>query len=114
MVDDLQVDLSKRYGCLVSGVNDVKSHPWLRSIDWVALRSGKLEPPIRSSDPTVCSCCQPCHADRRSLLGHHVCVLDRPVVKSADDTSNFEEYKLGPTAHMFELSAAEQVMFEGI
>lgn len=47
VLDDLQVDLSKRYGCLVSGVNDVKSHPWLRSIDWVALRSGKLEPPIR-------------------------------------------------------------------
>lgn len=43
----LQVDLSKRYGCLVSGVNDIKSHPWLRSIDWSALRGGKLEPPIR-------------------------------------------------------------------
>jgi hypothetical protein len=43
----LQVELSKRYGCLVSGVNDIKSHPWLRSIDWSALRSGKLEPPIR-------------------------------------------------------------------
>lgn len=23
-----QVDLSKRYGCLVGGVHDIKSHPW--------------------------------------------------------------------------------------
>lgn len=46
-VAQLQVDLSKRYGCLVSGVNDIKSHPWLRSIDWGALKTGKLEPPLK-------------------------------------------------------------------
>lgn len=48
-----QVDLSKRYGCLVSGVNDIKSHPWLRSIDWSALRSAKLEPPIRCLEESI-------------------------------------------------------------
>ena len=41
-------------------------------------------------------------------------MLYRPVVKSVDDTSNFEEYKSGPMAHMFELSVVEQAMFEGI
>ena len=41
-------------------------------------------------------------------------MLYRPVVKSVDDTSNFDEYKFRPMAHMFELSAAEQAMFEGI
>ena len=55
----LQTDLSKRYGCLASGVNDIKSHPWLRSIDWAALKSGKLEPPIkcagRSSSSRKCT-----------------------------------------------------------
>lgn len=25
-----QVDLSKRYGCLAGGVNDIKCHPWFR------------------------------------------------------------------------------------
>jgi hypothetical protein len=45
---------------------------------------------------------------------HHTCMLHRPVVKSTDDTSNFEEYKLGPMTHLFKLSEAEQAMFEGI
>lgn len=51
----LQVDLSKRYGCLVSGVNDIKSHPWLRSIDWGALKSGKLTPPIKCATTMTAS-----------------------------------------------------------
>lgn len=38
----------------------------------------------------------------------------RPVVKAVDDTSNFEEYNLGPMKHLFQLSEAEQAMFEGI
>lgn len=41
-------------------------------------------------------------------------VACRPVVKAADDTSNFEEYNLGAMQHFFKLSEAEQAMFEGI
>lgn len=43
----MQTDLSKRYGCLAAGVNDISSHPWFRSIDWSALKSGVTEPPIK-------------------------------------------------------------------
>ena len=42
------------------------------------------------------------------------CTIRRPVVKGADDTSNFEEYDLGPMKHLFKLSEDEQAMFEGI
>ena len=42
-----QVDLSKRYGCLAGGVNDIKSHPWFRSLDFAALKHGTTTPPIR-------------------------------------------------------------------
>ena len=40
--------------------------------------------------------------------------LRRPVVKSADDCSNFDDYStLGPLKHDFELSMNEQAMFAG-
>ena len=38
----------------------------------------------------------------------------RPVVKTADDRSNFDDYgSLGPMKHDFELSMNEQAMFAG-
>jgi hypothetical protein len=38
----------------------------------------------------------------------------RPVVKAADDRSNFDDYSsLGPLKHDFELSMNEQAMFVG-
>lgn len=43
----LQIDLSKRYGCLTGGINDVKGHPWFRSISWSAVKGRKINPPIR-------------------------------------------------------------------
>lgn len=42
-----QVDLSKRYGCLAGGVNDIKSHPWFRPLDFTALKHRTATPPIR-------------------------------------------------------------------
>ncbi len=30
----LQVDLTKRYGNLKNGVNDIKNHKWFSSTDW--------------------------------------------------------------------------------
>ncbi len=86
MYDDdalVQPDLSKRYGGLVGGINDIKSHPWFRSIDWVALRNRTTEAPIK------------------------------PKVKSAEDTSNFEDYgSLTDISHDFVLSRTEQLLFE--
>jgi len=43
----LQADLSKRLGCLAGGATDVKMHPWFRGVNFGALKSGKIEPPIR-------------------------------------------------------------------
>lgn len=45
---------------------------------------------------------------------HYFILVRRPLVKGPDDTSNFEDYDLAPMKHLFQLSAAEQAMFEGI
>ena len=42
----IQADLSKRYGNLKNGVNDIKRHKWLAEIDWLALYHKKLKPPV--------------------------------------------------------------------
>jgi hypothetical protein len=62
----MQVDLSKRYGCLVGGVNDIKTHPWFRPLDFAALKQRTLQPPIRWAATASCwrelsrqqPCCQ--------------------------------------------------------
>ncbi|GAB4820560.1 hypothetical protein N2152v2_007606 [Parachlorella kessleri] len=80
----LQVDLSKRYGCLAGGVNDIKTHPWFRGTDFEAILHRRVAPPIKV------------------------------VVKGEADTSNFEDYsELEPIAHEFKLSQAEQALFTG-
>ena len=43
----LQTDLSKRYGCLAGGTNDIKMHQWFRSVNFSALKTRKMEAPIR-------------------------------------------------------------------
>lgn len=40
----LQVDLSRRYGNLKNGVNDIKNHLWFESIDWLLLLNKKITP----------------------------------------------------------------------
>lgn len=42
----LQVDLTKRYGNLKNGVNDIKSHKWFTSTDWIAIYQKKVEAPF--------------------------------------------------------------------
>ncbi|ORX92837.1 Pkinase-domain-containing protein [Basidiobolus meristosporus CBS 931.73] len=39
-------DLSKRYGNLRDGVDDIKSHPWFAGIDWGQLERREVQPPI--------------------------------------------------------------------
>ena len=38
----LQVDLTKRYGNLKNGVNDIKNHRWFSSTDWIAVYQKKV------------------------------------------------------------------------
>lgn len=38
----LQVDLTKRYGNLKNGVNDIKNHRWFASTDWIAIYQKKV------------------------------------------------------------------------
>lgn len=46
----LVADLSKRYGNLKNGVNDIKNHRWFADIDWNALVGKKIPVPYK---PTV-------------------------------------------------------------
>lgn len=42
----LVADLTKRYGCLKDGADDVKSHKWFHGFDWEQLISKKIIAPI--------------------------------------------------------------------
>ncbi|KAJ3109960.1 camp-dependent protein kinase catalytic subunit [Physocladia obscura] len=41
----LTTDLTKRYGNLKSGVEDIKRHPWFNELDWQALEDCKIPAP---------------------------------------------------------------------
>ena len=38
----LQVDLTKRFGNLKNGVNDIKMHKWFAATDWIAIYQKKV------------------------------------------------------------------------
>uniref|UniRef100_A0A182P2I0 cAMP-dependent protein kinase n=1 Tax=Anopheles epiroticus TaxID=199890 RepID=A0A182P2I0_9DIPT len=59
----LQVDLTKRYGNLKAGVNDIKGHRWFASTDWIAVFQKRIEAPFI------------------------------PRCKGPGDTSNFDDYE---------------------
>ncbi|VEN45768.1 unnamed protein product [Callosobruchus maculatus] len=59
----LQLDLSRRYGNLRSGVQDIKNHRWFRDVEWLALYNRQVEPPFK------------------------------PAIKSMGDTSNFDPFE---------------------
>jgi len=54
----LVADLTKRYGNLKGGVDDIKTHRWFAQIDWEALVSKKIpavyKPPVKSKGDTSC------------------------------------------------------------
>ncbi|CAF4360457.1 unnamed protein product [Rotaria magnacalcarata] len=62
----LQVDLTKRYGNLKNGVDDIKTHKWFTSTDWIAIYQKKVEAPFI------------------------------PKTKGPGDASNFDEYEEEP------------------
>lgn len=41
----LQVDLTRRYGNLKNGANDIKQHPWFSHTNWIALLNKEVEAP---------------------------------------------------------------------
>ncbi|XP_028967686.1 cAMP-dependent protein kinase catalytic subunit 1 isoform X1 [Galendromus occidentalis] len=49
----LQVDLTKRYGNLKNGVNDIKNHRWFAQTDWISIYRKEIEAPFlpRNSGP---------------------------------------------------------------
>ncbi|XP_076306968.1 cAMP-dependent protein kinase catalytic subunit alpha-like isoform X6 [Tachypleus tridentatus] len=42
----LQVDLTKRFGNLKNGVNDIKNHKWFTTLDWIAMYQKKEKAPF--------------------------------------------------------------------
>jgi len=42
----LQVDLTKRYGNLRNGVNDIKNHRWFATTEWIAVYQRKVPAPL--------------------------------------------------------------------
>ena len=42
----LQVDLTKRYGNLRNGVNDIKNHRWFATTEWIAVYQRKVRRPF--------------------------------------------------------------------
>jgi hypothetical protein len=106
------VDLSKRYGCLAGGVNDIRSHPWFRPLDFAALKSRQLAAPIKCEAARATH--QPLGSSLHTPKPSPASPACRPSVASADDTSNFDDYsELEPMAHAFALSSAEQALFAG-
>jgi serine/threonine protein kinase len=42
----LQTDLTKRFGNLRGGVDDIKQHKWFAGVDWEALKALRVDPPF--------------------------------------------------------------------
>ena len=38
-------DVTKRYGCLKNGADDIKNHRWFKDLDWYKLWQKKLAAP---------------------------------------------------------------------
>jgi hypothetical protein len=39
-------DVTKRYGCLKNGANDIKNHRWFKALDWFKVSQKKLPAPF--------------------------------------------------------------------
>jgi len=78
----LQVDLSKRYGNLKNGVEDIKSHKWFEGLDWKAMTELRIEPPFV------------------------------PVTSKEDDTSNFQRYDEEPIENLPEIKDPYEDIFK--
>ncbi|KAJ8964817.1 hypothetical protein NQ314_004624 [Rhamnusium bicolor] len=59
----LQTDLSRRFGNLRNGIQDLKNHKWFKDTDWLAVYNRQVEPPFK------------------------------PTIKSTSDTTNFDPFE---------------------
>lgn len=59
----LQVDVTKRYGCMKNGTMDIKTHKWFKSLNWEDLMNCKITPTFK------------------------------PMVSNIGDAENFEKYE---------------------
>lgn len=66
LVNLIQVDVTKRYGNLKNGIEDIKGQQWFNDTDWIAIYEKKIE---------------------ASFI---------PKCTSAEDTSNFDSYQVDP------------------
>lgn len=42
----VQIDLTKRYGNLKGGIEDIKNHHWFKSVNWIDLYNQTVKPPF--------------------------------------------------------------------
>lgn len=70
-------DLSKRYGNLRGGANDIKNHRWFNGIDWARLLNKDLPTPYR---PTVRN-----SGDTSNFSNYPDSDSESPAVRAADD-----------------------------
>jgi len=78
----LTADRTKRFGCLKNGADDIKKHPWFKSVDWGKTFNRKAKPPFV------------------------------PGYKSATDTSNFDKYPDSDPDNSVTLSAKDKELFK--
>uniref|UniRef100_A0A0G4G069 Protein kinase domain-containing protein n=1 Tax=Chromera velia CCMP2878 TaxID=1169474 RepID=A0A0G4G069_9ALVE len=77
-------DLTKRYGCLKNGADDIKKHKWFKGVDWDVVYQRGMAPPFK------------------------------PSVRSLDDTSQFDRYPEsadGPWGSAQAISPKEQAAY---
>eukprot|EP00064_Thunnus_orientalis_P007486 superscaffoldBa00000838_g7507 len=72
----LQVDLTKRYGNLKNGVNDIKGHKWFATTDWIAIYERKAR-----------------HRTHLVVTPNTVEAPFIPKCRGPGDTSNFDDYE---------------------
>lgn len=41
----LEIDISKRLGCMKNGAEDVKSQEWFKGVDWNMVSNKLIQPP---------------------------------------------------------------------
>lgn len=67
----LQVDLTKRYGNLKNGVNDIKNNRWFNTTDWIAIYQKKVR--IRALQEICCFFIDSLAANRRPITVPESC-----------------------------------------
>ena len=78
------MDLTKRYGNLKNGVDDIKTHKWFATTDWIAIYQRKVEPPFipKTKGPGMF----------RKLVPR----IHNARVRRLGDASNFDDYEEEP------------------